>query len=152
MPPPKFTFKVPPGIGDISWCYQKLINLIPNRDISLQVCQDPPLRSADFVSILPGVTFLGYADNYHKMRKRLLPYSTNLSKLSPGTYAVSMNPHLESGQPLMTAFPTQKTHYRYPLNTAQWAAQAYSLAPDKGVLRLGFYCSSYAHRPDLGMW
>lgn len=147
----QYIFNVPPGIGDVSWCYQKLLDILPGKDVGFKVCNDKPLRSADFVGILPGVKFLGYGESYNKIKNRLLPTLTNLASLRPGSYNICMNPHLEAGNLLSNAFPQQRTHYRFPLATAPWVTTAEGLLSGKR-LRIGFYCSSYAHRPDLGLW
>ena len=152
------TFEVPPGLGDITWCYQKIAPLLKTgQEVTFKICADPPLRSTSFVDTLPGIINGGYGRSYVLTRKEILPYDTDLSTLESGTYSISLNPWLESGKHISKAYPAQKTEYHFPtfVTTEQCLrAQAIiSVARDDTELPLiGFYCSSYAHRPDLGFW
>ena len=152
-------FEVPPGLGDITWCYTKIKSIIaPNRNISFKICSNPPFRGYDFVDLLPNITNAGYGSSYTSTLVQALPYDTDLSSLKSGTYPITMNPGLESGQHISTLFPAQKTHHHFRLNTTaaqEHKAQSYMLTAkrhDEDHPVIGFYCSSYAHRPDLGFW
>ena len=154
MKTPSLLFDVPPGIGDVSWVYSKVRDLALKEPVGFRICCDPPNRSEPFVQLLPGVVNFNYSGHYAQMLPRLLPYDTDLAQLPPGQYALSMNPHLEAGRRLDQAFPKQTTHYHYPLNlpsSAAASAQTF-FSQVTGVQKLGFYCSSYKHRPDLGFW
>ena len=147
-------FDVPPGIGDISWVYSKIVDLLPTTRIAFKICGDEPRRSHEFVSLLPGVLNLSYGGFYRYMVKRLLPYNADLRKLKAGHYSLSLNPHLEAGQRIEDAYPLQRAHYHYPLNTTPRQQQAADKIAQVGTAttKIGFYCSSYKHRKDLGWW
>lgn len=149
-------FEVPPGLGDISWCYSKIRDLVFTKRVGFRICNDKPLRSLDFVSLLVGVDNLGFGRSYADTRKVLLPYDTDLMALGPGTYAISLNPWLEAGKRIELAFPKQTTHYHYQMVTSfeqrRKAEAVMRLASPDDQPVVGFYCSSYAHRPDLGFW
>lgn len=147
-------FDVPSGIGDTSWIYSKLVDIAMKRTIHIRICGDEPRRTSPFVDLLPGVVNLGYGGFYRNMLKRVLPYQTDLSIFTTGEYALSLNPHLEAGQRIEKAYPKQKTHYHYPLNTTprhkDLAGSILAQAGDRP--RIGYYCSSHKHRPNMGFW
>ncbi len=138
-------FVVPPGIGDTWWCYQKFHALRGKRDVSIELCCDPPLRSEPFGIMLPGVTSVGYGTRrYGQMLPRILKQDTDLVSLKPGTYEVSLNPFLDEGRRIETIFPKQETGFHLPLYfTPAELADAKRLlarAPTKKLI--GVYCSS----------
>jgi len=149
-------FHVPAGIGDISWCYSKVEELSKQRQVGFIVCGDQPRRSHPYVNILPRIVNLGYSKlSYvpHIEPNLLPPKDTNLAELKNGTYYLGLNPWLEAGHPLHEAFPMQATNYHYELHLPHPdtlpAARMLRSLPQK---KIGFYCSSNRHRPDLGMW
>lgn len=150
------TFEVPPGLGDITWCYQKIFDLLgPERNVSFKICGDKPHRGSDFVDTLPGITNLGYGRSYVLTKREIVPYKSDLSKLDSGTYAISLNPWLEAGRQIDKAYPFQKAKYHFQtrITPEQFdRAECFlNLASGEGF-KIGFYCSSYAHRKDLGFW
>lgn len=147
-------FNVPPGIGDISWCYGKLRDLIQTKKVGFRICKDQPQRSLYFLDLLPGVVNLGFGHFYAHIKTRLIPFDRDLRTLVRGDYNVSINPHLEAGQRIEKAYPHQTTHFHYPLNIEQRHrdAAAHYLNKANGSHKIGVYCSSYKHRPDLGFW
>jgi hypothetical protein len=146
-------FVVPSGIGDISWIYSKICNLAKTRKIGIEICDDKPRRSAPFVERLPSVHCLGYAVgvSYSNIMSEALPTDTDLSKLADGQYVINLNRHLESGKHLKDAFPAQDTeyHYRIPDPPAEARLNRFK-GHDR--LKIGFYCSSVNHRPELSFW
>jgi len=149
-------FHVPAGIGDISWCYSKVSELSKQRQIGFIVCGDQPRRSHPFVNILPRIVNLGYSKlSYvpHIQPNILPPKDTNLAELKDATYYLGLNPWLEAGHPLNEAFPHQPTDYHYALHLPHPdtlpAVRMLRSIPHK---KIGLYCSSNRHRPDLGMW
>lgn len=148
------TFDVAPGIGDISWIYSKILDLAPRCHVRFKICGDLPRRSFDFVSLLPGITNAGYGGFYRNMVKRIVPYKTDLLSLAPGTYALSMNPHLEAGRRIELAYPRQTTWHHYRIQTTDQHRAFAAAAVDHTLpgARLGFYCSSHKHRPKKGFW
>jgi hypothetical protein len=151
----KLIFEVPPGIGDTLWCYQRVASLIGQHDISFKVCGDPPFRANSFVDMMPGITNLGYGRSYRICKDLCLPYDTDLSALPDGEYCMQLNSWLESGGMLGDAYPKQAIDY-HPNLTTGWGHVANALATlskcRPGRYKIGFYCSSFAHRPDLGLW
>lgn len=147
-------FCVPPGLGDISWCYEKLVDVTRRHNVSFRICGDEPRRSFDFVNLLPCVQNLGYGPSYGITRKRLVPYHTDLMSLPNGNYNLSLNPHLEAGGRIETAYPLQKPHFHYDMNIpAENRTNAIDILKNAGnKVRLGFYCSSHKHRPLQSFW
>ena len=148
---------VPPGIGDISWVYSKVCDLAGQRRIAFRLCGDQPFRGKEFVDLLPGIINYGYANvAYDKIRDKLLPVRMDLAALTSGNlYNISLNPHLEGGAVLSEAFPQQSTSYHYAMKLPAITAgtPAFQLQQvDKSRLKIGFYCSSYAHREDIVFW
>jgi hypothetical protein len=149
------TIDIPPGIGDGAWSAYKIYDLVLHgRKVAMKICGDEPKRAKDFIDVIPGVTNLGYGGFYRNMVKRLVPYNTDLASLPDGNYAISMNPHLEAGFRIEDAYPKQKTHFHMPFNTTPTQHDAAKRKLDKmgKQVRIGFYCSSHKHRPDLGHW
>jgi hypothetical protein len=150
-------FLVPSGIGDISWIYSKVSDLAKKRKIGFSICDDKPVRSAPFVDLLPNITNLGYAGNtpYSRVADSSLPTNTNLSALEDGDHVLSLNQHLEQGNRLEAAFPEQPTDFHYAMNLPgdEHCKTLQAFRRDTGRrLKLGLYCSSYEHHPDLKFW
>lgn len=146
---------LPPGIGDISWVYGKILDLTAEHSIMVKICGDEPRRSSPFVDLLPGLTNLGYGGHYRNMVKRLVPYQTDLRTLAHNkSHGICLNPHLEAGHRIELTYPAQTTHYHYHINTTDaHRAAAKSILDQAGDRpRIGYYCSSHKHRPDLGFW
>jgi hypothetical protein len=151
----KLTFEVPPGIGDTLWCYQRVASLIGTHDISFKVCGDPPYRANDFVDMMPGITNLGYGRSYSICKDLCLPYDTDLATLPDGEYCMQLNSWLEGGGLLGDAYPKQAIDHHPKLITTATHVEAATKTLHKvkrSNYRIGFYCSSFAHRPDLGLW
>lgn len=151
----KLVFEVPPGIGDTLWCYQRVASLIGQHDISFKVCGDPPYRANDFVNMMPGITNLGYGRSYSICRDLCLPYDTDLSTLTDGEYCMQLNSWLEKGGMLGDAYPKQAIDHHPKLITTSAHEDQARRVIDRASYRkykIGFYCSSFAHRPDLGLW
>jgi hypothetical protein len=146
-------FLVPSGIGDISWIYSKVCGLAKTRVIGIEICDDLPHRSAPFVELLPDILSLGYAQgmSYSGVVSEALPTQTDLSHLSDGEYVISLNNHLESGNYLKEAFPAQGTNYHYYLPESFEEPRLERLKSCDRV-KIGFYCSSIEHRPELAFW
>lgn len=155
VPTSEMVFYVPPGIGDITWCYQKIYPLLAERRVAFQICNDQPPRSLDFVSRLPGIDCLGYGQKgYHMTQRRLLQPTTDLATLSNGLHYIALNPWLERGARIETLFPKQNTQFHFPIvYTIEEQEEAMRIRRWAGGAPLiGFYCSSYQHRPEFGFW
>ncbi len=153
MSDPGLHFIVPPGIGDSGWIYSKLERLARRRTVSFYPNNDPPNRGLPFVQLMPNICAPYYAcEPYNKSLPHLLdPLTTKLENLPDGIYRLSLNPHLEAGHRLETAFPDQPTNFHYQLNLPAPGPIEAQLdgRPEK---QIGFYCSSYAHREDIRFW
>lgn len=146
-------FIVPPGIGDSGWIYSKLERLATRRRIIFYPNNDTPHRGLPFVRLMPNIIAPRYADEPYNqsVHHALNPLATNLENLPDGLYRITLNPHLEAGHRLETAFPDQPTNFHYKLGL-----------PEPGLIEakldnptrkfIGFYCSSYAHRPETLFW
>ena len=151
------TLVVPPGIGDVSWIYSKVQQLATQRKIVFRLCGDHPFRGKEFVDVLPNIVNQGYGNvAYEQIRDKLVPTRMDLSALPNGSiYNLSLNPHLEGGNQLATAFPEQSTNYHYTMKLPPVTAGSpvFKLQQyDKKRRKIGFYCSSYAHRADIVFW
>ena len=148
-------FCVPPGIGDISWIYSKVSHMARkgNRRVEFKPAPDLPSRADSYVKLLPGIEFTGSGYPYGLMINKLLPTDTDLESLPDGEYMIGLNLHLEQGKFLHDAFPKQPTDYHYSLNLPPFSKAVEILSRVPGDLaRIGFYCSSHIHRPELGFW
>lgn len=158
-------FVVPPGIGDISWCYSKLKGLSERRNIGFQSVNSNIARASEFINLLPNITNHGYHSSYwyysDEWRNNLLPHDTDISTLPDGTYNLCLNPYLEAGMKLAEIFPKQETVYHYRLETTERqrkvAGELLAMGqrgirfPNDGV-SVGFYCSSYDHAKANQFW
>ncbi len=149
----ELVFTVPPGIGDISWVYSKIIDIAKERPVSLMIENSPPPRSKPFVDLLPYVKNLGYAppgigSPHHEQRE------TDLAALPNGHYKLFVNEWLEQGIRIENIFPRQKTHYHYDLKISDQDKNLGSRMLDvwmKGHPKIGLYASNYHHGP-MGFW
>jgi hypothetical protein len=148
-------FDVPSGIGDSSWIYSKVSALAKKKKVGFALTCDYPRRSKQFLDLLPNVANLGYTHKHWSSlyNSCLPPKTAKLEELKNGRYTLSLNEHLESGNPLAQAFSTQPTEYHYPLLISEYdmGEAARMMWPVTRPL-LGFYCSSMDHRPDVGFW
>jgi hypothetical protein len=144
---------VPPGIGDISWVYSKILDVAKKKKIAFIIESSPPPRSKPFVDLLPHIENLGYTPNGWSIPKHL-PYNTDLSTLEDGYYKLFVNEWLEQGIKLADIFPNQSTHYHYDLKTSAEDKNQASIMADtwmQGYPKIGFYASNYHHGP-MGFW
>jgi hypothetical protein len=130
--------------------------ITPDRDIKFKICGDLPHRGSDFVDLLPGITNLGYGRSYMVTKNTLLPPDFDLESLESGTHQICLNPYLESGRKLGDTFQQTDYHFKLNITNAQIAKankfiQLARSGEDTHPV-IGFYCSSYAHRGDLGFW
>lgn len=155
-----YTFKVPSGIGDLSWIYSKLVSF--KHPYRLEICGDEPRRTLPFSELLPGVQDSKYADfQYWKTfvtQKKGLPVDTNLNDLDPGTYYLSANHHLDNGGKLADFLPDLPTKYHYKINTTaamikrvdQWMTGDLEAYPKPHI---GVYTSKHdSYRADWRFW
>jgi len=114
------------------------------------------LRGKEFVDLLPNIVNRGYSNiPYHMILNSLLPTDTELWALEDDRrYHISLNLHLEGGGALADAFPAQETAYHYEMKLPPIVngSPAFQLQQLGSQLKIGFYCSSYAHRKDVLFW
>lgn len=140
-----------PGIGDISWVYSKLGDLLEERDIRISIYNCGPQRGEQFLRLLPGITPQGYIQapftNY-------LPMDADLRTLNEGPHNIIVNPFIEQGHRIETVWPKQTIDYHYPLQISdsnkEEAKDILLDAEDKKVF--AFYATSYNHRSENGFW
>jgi hypothetical protein len=133
------TFRVPSGIGDISWCYSKLTRF--TKPFRFEVCGEGPARGMDFVNLLPLVSPSAFADFSYSVEfvqnGNGLPSTVNFDDLEDGTHYLSLNSWLERGNHISDFAPTFPTSYHYHL-----IREPYPLTNKK---RIAVYCSKYEH-------
>ena len=126
---------MPPGIGDISWCYSKLRHLkhLLGRPVLFQIPDENPQRGGDFISLLPDVHWGGYVQgtNAWRVLSQSLPADwppyQGWGPLLPRGWPVNIAPnlHLECGRSLASWLPMLPTDYHYALNfPAEQSAEA----------------------------
>lgn len=112
------TFKVPAGIGDISWVYSKCSKLA--REFQFIISDDQPQRSLEYTKLLPRLKDSSYGHFTYMdvfVRQRLgLPAGIDLSTLPDGEYYLSVNSWLEEGGRLERFAPFQQTEYHYEMD------------------------------------
>ncbi len=150
-------FKVPSGIGDVSWLYSKLVNL--GRPFNLEICGDEPRRTLPFTDLLPMVDQAEYGDwTYWKtFREEMkgLPPDTNLFDLDEGEYYLSLNQWLEMGCKLEGAFREMDTDYHYDMNTDEHSEkpEIWLDSNDFQEPFIGVYTSKYdSYKADWRFW
>jgi hypothetical protein len=122
------------------------------NDVGFRIAGNPPHRGSDLVDLLPGIRNLGFGRPYQEILENRLDQYYDLTFLDTGTYQVTTNPYLEAGVPLHQIFPSQKTHYHFDLALVDSRTADSLIASTEDQYRIGVYCSSNSHRPDLGMW
>lgn len=146
-------FNVPPGLGDISWIYSKLVNL--GRPFKLNICENYTLnRASGFVDLLPGVVNGGYKNfSYQEnfISKKLgLPVDTDMKALPDGEYFLSANLWLDAGNRLETFLPGLETSFHYEMNIPQVAKdQVAGLMKGLSGPIIAIYTSKY-NAPETG--
>lgn len=145
-------FQCQSGIGDVSWVYSKVANLLPQRQVGFKIAGSGLRRAEPFLSILPGIVNLGYGKEEARVCN-WLPPDVDLATLPDGEYSITLNPYLEAGMRIENIFPHQKTQYHYKLDTeAHRPAAEAALAPVKGKRLIGFYCDSKHKDPRNRFW
>lgn len=149
----RLTFFVPPGIGDISWVYSKLAVMARSGrwEITFKPAVQNLARAEPYINILPGIKFGGYEGSVPVVLSSGIRLDTDLQGLKDGAYIICINPHLESGRYLHEAFPRQPTDYHYSMNLPPVREDISALSKIQGR-KIGFYCSSYQHHPELVFW
>jgi len=147
--------RLPAGIGDISWCYSKLINL--KEDFHFYISADNPRRSLDFVQLLPGVRSAEYdCSNYHRIVYNCLPHNITRERLtslsSTAVQNFALNHYLEQGNRIEYFIPDIPTDFHYKINTSP-ADVAFSEQVIKNTeSAIGIYTSSYINSSAWGGW
>jgi hypothetical protein len=150
-------FLVPAGIGDISWIYSKVSDLARQREVGFKICDDEPHRSKPFVDLLPNITNLGYMPRaaYSELVGGSIDPRIDLAELEDGDYVLFLNKFLEAGNRLEKAFPKQRTRFHYRMNLpsdGDSPSLGHFRRETGDRLKIGLYCSSYEHHPDLKFW
>jgi hypothetical protein len=148
-------FSVPPGIGDISWCYSKVADIAKRRPVGFRICDNMPQRASDYVDLLPNITNLGYtAGTFPELTVPRMTRLADLSKLEDGEYGLFLNKYLEEGHKLADIHPEQATDYHYEMNIPERCKSKAKEFLDamKGGPRIGFYASSHQHRAEFEFW
>jgi len=147
--------RVPAGIGDISWCYSKLVNL--NQKINLWISADNPRRSLDFVKLLPNINKAQYdTKNFHDIVNHSTPHTTtkeDLTQLSQQQILnFSLNRFLEQGNRIENFIPDLPTNLHYSINTThddkQYAEKILKLSENP----IGIYTSNYINITNWNGW
>jgi len=113
---------VPPGIGDISWIHSKLSTL--GRPLHYHVALHKKERSVAFGDILEGVVGadvgnFSFAQLKGKAIDPLKPLPELDWMIGEGPVSINLNPFLESGRRLETAFPGTGTNLHYNFNLTE---------------------------------
>lgn len=145
-------FKVPSGIGDISWVYSKLVNF--KKPFGLKVCGEGLRRSLPFVELLPRVVDCAYEDfSYFStflVQKLGLDAAARLDDLPEGEYYLSANMHLEAGRHLSEFLPDLPTSYHYKFKSLTDFHRLYSFETTHAI---GVYTSKYKnYMNDFKFW
>jgi len=143
-------FKVPAGIGDFSFVYQKLVNL--GEDVGIILPPDLPKRAAEFIQMLPRCRFLGYDKSFDSGVSCKKSVMGNIRNLSRGSYYLSANWHLERGENLRSFHPEMETSYHYDMNYLSTTPTKVDpiLAGDN--VKIGFYTSCYNVLRSWDFW
>ena len=111
-------FVVPPGIGDISWCYSKLAGL--GRGLRFEVCGDRPHRALPYVRLLPLVKEANYVDKVNPVKwpsKVTAAWSgpklCHWSLVAP--LGIELNTWLEEGHRIEEFMPDVPTVHHYDM-------------------------------------
>jgi hypothetical protein len=151
------TFKVPSGIGDLSWIYSKLINF--KRDYRLVICGDNPRRTLPFAELLTGVRHSEYGNFSYwptfMIKKLGISPNQSLNELEDGKeYYLSANLHLDNGGKLADFLPGTKTTYHYKIKSSLKRKKKVDnwLSKKEGPF-IGIYTSKYSsYRKDWKFW
>jgi len=114
------SFRVPPGIGDISWIYSKLAGL--GRPLRIEVADSGPRRALPYLELLPLVKESCYvkAPNPANMRggKALPSWSAEqlVSAASEDIVPIDLNCWLEAGNRIEDFIPNIPTVHHYPID------------------------------------
>jgi len=112
-------FIVPPGIGDISWIYSKLVSL--GRPLGFVVPRSNHDRAVSYLGLLPGVAHAEYAPlaNPAKMRGGKAQANWTLEQLTVEAarraLPIEMNTWLEAGNRIEGFLPELPTEHHYQI-------------------------------------
>lgn len=145
-------FKVPSGIGDISWIYSKLVNF--KKPFGIKVCGEGLRRSLPFVELLPRVVACAYEDfsyfSIFRVQKLGLDAAVRLDDLPAGEYFLSANGHLEAGHKLADFLPDLPTSYHYEFKSLSAFHRIYRF---DSTYAIGVYSSKYKnYMNDFKFW
>lgn len=149
------TFKVPSGIGDNIWLFQKLLST--GQKFHFQIADTKPQRGKQIFDLMPQlVESVKYVPM--NIRECLRESCTNngakFSDLDPnGEYFLSFNTALDNGTHITDLFPDLNIQYTYlPFKTDDYTSNAFNLMQDNSKYYCGIYCSAYKNNKNWGGW
>ena len=120
-------FRVPSGIGDISWIYSKLVGL--GRPLSIEVCRSRIPRAASLLSLLPGVASFSYGGFPYEAIKDEAVFIQDLStrhlvwEAERRPVGIALNSWLEGGHRIEEFLPDLPTVHHYEINLPELDVQ-----------------------------
>lgn len=153
-------FIVPAGIGDIAWMAPTLQALAARwkAPIRLKVAGDQPRRAQEFVELLTGIQFAGYAEGVSSQdvldAVRLRPNPPGFDALKGQSAFLSANNHIEHGERIEDWYPDEnREHDELALATTDaHRARAKEILGDKPAKLIGIYPGSYDVVRRTGFW
>lgn len=143
------TIRVPPGIGDSIWLFQKLIN--SGETFHFKLPGSPPQRGKQIFDLLPLSESCEYGLFKYRdvKRENIQRRIKKWSEVKDHTFSLSMNDWLEGGNRIEGFFPDLKTSFRIEYNTSQYNDEAEKLISGQVI---GIYGSSYSTSRAWGFW
>lgn len=141
--------RVPAGIGDNIWLFQKLINAKEKFDFHLSASQ--PQRGKQIFDLLPQLssscTYVAGL-SFDSVRKASSQFMLgDWAGIQEKGFALEANTHLEAGRRIEELFPDLETSFTLDYNTS-----ASVLPSDLNLLRIGIYASAYSTVRAWGFW
>lgn len=158
------TIKIPAGIGDTLWLFQKLVST--NKRFDFVIANDIPQRTLPLLKLLPSlVKTVKYAppkpnidafDSGDALRQNITIKHKNWAEIEDKNEVfLACNHHLENGKKLATFLPDLPLNYKIPFDFSAHANKAIEfLCQNTSPLDflIGIYTSAYSNQRNWNAW
>lgn len=151
------TIRVPSGIGDCIWLFQKLIH--SGERFHFKLPDGKPQRGKQIFDILPSLAASAEYINMPTkdvLKNNIQARIKNWSEIKLKDFYLSCNLHLEQGKRIETFLPDLKTSFRIDWDTSNRDRSRCSDLLQSGAWNdenyIGLYGSSYSTSRSWGFW
>lgn len=149
--PAQRTIRVPPGIGDSIWLFQKLIN--SGEKFHFKLPDSKPQRGKQIFELLPQLSETceyGVFKFRDVRRDNIQSRKKKWGDILDKNISLTANEYLEAGNRIEGFFPDLKTSFKLDYKTSEYTKEAKEML--SGFNYIGIYGSCYSTSRSWGFW